>query len=113
LKDANLIGTYDLSSKKVNILCRENNSDWQPGSGRYTIQAMKGDKALLAQGGQFRAFSFFNRQTRTASEFRRADYVEAADRVILSTNQRGLEYGVTVGGVWQYQPVELPPQMWQ
>jgi len=222
LKDANLIGIFDLSRQKVNILRREINSDWQPGSGLYTIQAMKGDKALLAQGGQlrgpfklgvryllldlvlgsatpldlmgdlarigkalgeihlvdpdgailfitlplttakdagafrtnseekeiwlrtpagdflkvaasshyetvrngeviywvpatrkFQAFSIFTRQTRAAPEFRPADYVEVAEQVILSTNQKGLEYGVKAGGVWRYQPVELTPQMWR
>jgi hypothetical protein len=33
LKDVNLVGTYDLPRKKVTILRRENNRDWQPGSG--------------------------------------------------------------------------------
>ena len=221
-QDTNLIGTYDLSSRKVTILRREKNSDWQPGSGLYTIQAMKGDKALLAQGGQllgpfklgvryllldlvlgsatpldlkgdlarlgrdfgeiylvdlhgtmlfitlplatakdagafrnnsgekeiwlrtasgdtlkvsatahfetvingevlywvpttrqFRAFSIFTRQTRAAPEFRRADHVEVAEKVILSADQKGLEYGVKAGGVWRYLPVELTPRMWQ
>ncbi|MGA7827935.1 MAG: hypothetical protein WCA04_09760 [Geobacteraceae bacterium] len=53
-EDRNLIGVYDLADKNVRILRREDNSDWQPGSGLYTIQAVKGSKALLAQGGQLR-----------------------------------------------------------
>jgi len=217
-QDSSLIGVYDLARKKVSILSREDNSDWQPGSGLYTIQAVKGAKALLAQGGQlrgsfklglryllldvgqrsatsldlkgdlaklgrdcgeiylvdpdgtllfvtlplsaaddsrsqrknndaseiwvrtaagsylkvaaaslyetvrngeviywiratrqFRAFSLITHQTRPAPEFRYADYVDVTEGVILSANQKGLEYGVKVNGVWQYQPIELAP----
>ncbi|MRR53911.1 MAG: hypothetical protein EG822_05275 [Deltaproteobacteria bacterium] len=53
-QDRNLIGIYDLARKKVTILRRENNRDWQAGSGRFTIHAVNGTKALLAQGGQLR-----------------------------------------------------------
>lgn len=53
-QDRSLIGIYDLARKKVTILRRENNRDWQPGSGLYTIHAVNGTKALLAQGGQLR-----------------------------------------------------------
>lgn len=54
VEDRNLIGVYDLARKKTTILHRKNNRDWQPGSGLFTIQAVKGTKALLAQGGQLR-----------------------------------------------------------
>jgi hypothetical protein len=37
------------------------------------------------------------------------DYVDVTEGVILSANQKGLEYGVKVNGVWQYQPIELTP----
>ena len=47
-------GVYDRERKKTTILHRENNRDWQPGSGLFTIHAVKGTKALLAQGGQLR-----------------------------------------------------------
>jgi len=53
-KDTSLIGVYDLSSRKVSILRREDNTNWQPGSGLYTIHAVNGAKALIAQGGQLR-----------------------------------------------------------
>jgi hypothetical protein len=53
-EDRNLIGVYNLARKKATILLREDNTDWQPGSGLYTIQAVKGTTALLAQGGQLR-----------------------------------------------------------
>lgn len=218
-QDSSLIGVYDLARNTVRILRREDNSDWQPGSGLYTIQAVKGAKALLAQGGQlrgafklglryllldvgqrsgtsldlkgdlaklgrecgeiylvdpdgtllfvtlplsaeddsrlqrknhdaseiwvrtaagdylkvaaaslyetvrngeviywiratrqFRAFSLSTHQTRPAPEFKFADYVDVTEGVILSANQKGLEYGVKVNGVWQYQPIELTPQ---
>lgn len=52
--DTNLLGTYDLQTRKIRILRREKNSHWQPGSGLFTIQAMNGDKALISQGGQLR-----------------------------------------------------------
>ncbi len=52
--DTNLLGTYDLQTRKIRILRREKNSQWQPGSGLFTIQAMNGDKALISQGGQLR-----------------------------------------------------------
>ena len=220
IQDTSLIGLYDLSSKKVSVLRREDNSEWQPGNGLYTIHAVKGAKALIAQGGQlrgpfrhglkflmldlalgsatpldlkgdlarlgrdsgviylvdpegtllfitlplaevkdaparrkndkdkeiwlrtaggeylkvaasshyemvrdaeviywvpdtrqFQAFSIDTRQTRLAPDFRRGDYVDVTEGVSLSANHKGLEYGVKVGGVWQYQPIELTPQM--
>jgi len=52
--DTNLLGTYDLQTRKIRILRREKNSQWQPGSGLFTIHAMNGDKALISQGGQLR-----------------------------------------------------------
>jgi hypothetical protein len=219
-QDTSLIGVYDLSSRKVSILRREDNTDWQPGSGLYTIHAVNGANALIAQGGQlrgpfkqglnyllldlargnatpldlkgdlarlgrdsgviylvdpdgtllfitlplaaakdarayrknnedqeiwlrtasgdylkvaasshyetvrngeviywlpdtrqFQAFSIATRQTRSAPEFRHADYVDVTEGVILSANRKGVEYGVKVNGVWQYRPLELTPQM--
>lgn len=52
--DINLLGVYDLQSRKIRILRHEKNSVWQPGSGLFTILAMKGSKALISQGGQLR-----------------------------------------------------------
>ena len=52
--DINLLGVYDLKTRKVRIVRRERNSEWQPGSGLFTIQDMKGTKALVGQGGQLR-----------------------------------------------------------
>ena len=54
VRDSSLIGCYDLSSSKVRLLLRENNSEWQPGSGLYTINGVNGRTALLSQGGQLR-----------------------------------------------------------
>ena len=220
-KDRNLVGVYDLVRKKVTILRSEDNSDWQPGSGLYTIQAVKeGTTVLLAQGGQlrgsfklglkyllldviqrsatsldlkgdlarlgrdcgeiylvdpdgtllfvtqllpvagdsrswrkniddseiwvrtaggdylkvaaaslyetvrsgdviywvrdtrqFQAFSLSSHQTRPAPEFRYADHVDVTEGLILSADRKRLEYGVKANGAWQYQPIELTPQM--
>ena len=52
--DINLLGTYDRQTRKIEILRREKNSQWQPGSGLFTIHSMNGDKALISQGGQLR-----------------------------------------------------------
>ncbi|HEU0007086.1 MAG TPA: hypothetical protein VFS12_13965, partial [Terriglobia bacterium] len=49
--DINILGTYDLQTRKIKILRREKNSQWQPGSGLFTIQSTKGYKALISQGG--------------------------------------------------------------
>lgn len=54
VKDINLIGVYDLSNRKVRLLRRENNTEWQPGSGLCTINAVNGRTVLLSQGGQLR-----------------------------------------------------------
>jgi hypothetical protein len=52
--DINLLGTYDLQTRKIKILRREKNSEWQPGSGLFTIHSTKESKALISQGGQLR-----------------------------------------------------------
>ena len=52
--DISLLGTFDLQTRAINILRRERNSQWQPGSGVFTIQSTKGYKALISQGGQLR-----------------------------------------------------------
>jgi len=52
--DINLLGAYDLQTHKVDILRREKNVKWQPGSGQFHIHSMKGSKALISQGGQLR-----------------------------------------------------------
>ena len=52
--DINLLGVYDLQTRDVKILRRERNTEWQAGSGLFTIHSMKGGKALVSQGGQLR-----------------------------------------------------------
>lgn len=50
--DSNVLGTFDLQSQEVNIIRREENREWQPGSGNFFIIAIQGSKALVSQGGQ-------------------------------------------------------------
>jgi hypothetical protein len=52
--DINILGTYNRRNRKLDILRRETNRDWQPGQGNYTIHDINGDIALIAQGGQVR-----------------------------------------------------------
>ena len=52
--DINLLGTYDLQTRKIKMLRREKNSQWQPGSGLFTIHSTNGNEALISQGGQLR-----------------------------------------------------------
>ncbi len=54
VKDENLLGLFDPATGKVNILRREKNKDWQPGSGTFAVHSLKGNKALISQGGQLR-----------------------------------------------------------
>ena len=49
VKDINLLGVYDLQNRKIRILRHEKNSIWEPGSGLFTIQAVKGSKALISR----------------------------------------------------------------
>lgn len=57
--DVVLLGTYKMNSRKLDIVRREVNRDWQPGQGAYTIVAVNGPMALVAQGGQLRGpFAF-------------------------------------------------------
>jgi len=214
--DTNLLGTYDLEARKIKILRREKNSQWQPGSGQFTIHSANGTKALISQGGQLRgpfrlgvkfvlldfqqgdatdvdlksdlaqrgrdtgqiylvdgegtlvfvtlspeqakdpgayrkssavpeiwvrtsrgeyvkaavsahyqctrngeviywepstrdfmAFSIANRTTRTATEFKVPDYEDVTQGVILSSDQKGLEFGVKANGQWKYESLDL------
>ena len=54
VEDVNILAAYDLPRKKVKMYRREKNFAWQPGSGLFTIHAISGNKALIAQGGQLR-----------------------------------------------------------
>jgi hypothetical protein len=216
--DINLLGTYDLQTRKIKILRREKNSEWQPGSGLFTIHSTKESKALISQGGQLRgpfklgvkyilldftlgdatnvdlksdlaergrdsgqiylvdgngtlvfvtlsleeakdsgayrngrlvpeiwvrtpggdyvkaavsahyqctrngeviywepstrdfmAFSITNRTTRKATEFKVPGYEDVTQGVILSSDQKGLDFGVKVNGQWKYESLELEP----
>ena len=216
--DINLLGTYDLQTRKIKILRREKNSQWQPGSGLFTIHSANGTKALISQGGQLRgpfklgvkfvlldfklgdatdvdlksdlaqrgrdtgqiylvdgegtlvfvtlsleeakdpgayrnsrlvpeiwvrtpggdyvkaavsahyqctrngeviywepstrdfmAFSIANRTTRTATEFKVPGYEDVTQGVILSSDQKGLEFGVKANGQWKYESLDLKP----
>jgi hypothetical protein len=216
--DINLLGTYDLQTRKIKILRREKNSQWQPGSGLFTIHSANGYKALISQGGQLRgtfklgveyvlldfklgdardvdlksdlagrgrdtgqiylvdgdgtlvfvnlsleeakdpgayrysravpeiwvrtsggdyvkaavsahyqctrngeviywepstrdfmAFSIANRTTRKATEFKVPGYKDVTQGVILSSDQKGLEFGVKVNGQWKYESLDLEP----
>ncbi len=214
--DISVLGTYDLQTRKLTVLRREKNSQWQPGSGVLTIHSMNGTKALISQGGQLRgpfahgvkyvlldfmrgdssdldlksdvaargrdtgqiylvdgegtllfvtlsleeakdprayrssklvpeiwvrtpvgdflkaavsahyectrngeviywepstrdfmAFSILHRTTRKAPEFKVTGYQDVTKGVILSSDQKGLEFGVKVNGQWNYEPVGL------
>ena len=214
--DVSLLGTYDLQTRKLTVMRREKNSQWQPGSGLFTIHSMSGTKALISQGGQLRgpfahgvkyvlldfkggdsrdldlksdlaargrdtgqiylvdgdgtllfvtlsleqakdsrayrspklvpeiwvrtpvgefvkaavsahyegtrngeviywepstrdfmAFSILHRTTRKAPEFKVTGYQDVTKGVILSSDQKGLEFGVKVNGQWKYEPVGL------
>lgn len=50
--DSNVLGTYDLQTQEVSIIRREQNSEWQPGSGTFFVITTEGSKALVSQGGQ-------------------------------------------------------------
>lgn len=52
--DVNFLGALDRPTGKVRILRREKNTDWQPGSGNFTVHSMNGPRALVSQGGQLR-----------------------------------------------------------
>ena len=217
-KDINLLGTYGRRSRKMQILRREKNSRWQPGSGLFTIHSTKGYKALITQGGQLRgtfglgvkyilldfkrgesvdldlksdlakrdrdagqiylveeegtllfvtlsleeakdssayrnrqlvpeiwirmprgdyikaadsahyectrngeviywepstrdfmAFSIATHTTRKAPEFKPAGYEDVTTGVSLSSDKKGLEFGVKVNGTWRYEPIRLDP----
>jgi len=218
--DINLLGVYDLQSRKVRVLRHEKNTMWEPGSGLFTIQAIKGSKALVSQGGQLRgpfrlgvryllldfkqskamaldlkadlaiygrdtgqiylvdtigtlvfvtvslgeakdpcayrnnalipeiwvrtyggnyvkvaasahyqvtkngeviywepstrnfmAFSIPDRTTRKAPEFKVPGYEDVTEGVILSSDRKGLEFGVKVAGQWKYQTLDLKSEV--
>ena len=214
--DINLLGAYDLQTRETKILRREKNSQWQPGSGLFSVHSTKGSKALISQGGQMRgpfklgvkyvlldfkqdnatdldlksdlakfgrdsgqiylvdgdgtlvfvtlsleeakdsgayrnnglvpeiwvrppggdyvkaavsahyqctrngeviywepstrefmAFSIAGHTTRKAPEFKVPGYEDVANGVILTSDRRGLEFGVKVNGQWKYEPLDL------
>jgi hypothetical protein len=53
------------------------------------------------------AFSIANRTTRKATEFKVPSYEDVTHGVILSSDQKGLEFGVQVNGEWKYQLLDL------
>jgi hypothetical protein len=58
-----------------------------------------------------RLHGFFNRHrtTRKATEFKVPGYEDVTQGVILSSDQKGLEFGVKANGQWKYQPLDLKP----
>lgn len=62
VEDVNIIAAYDLEAGSLKILHREKNTQWQPGSGLFSLQGIKATKALLIQGGQLRSGLQFHRR---------------------------------------------------
>jgi hypothetical protein len=52
--DVSFLGVYDLQTLKHQLLLREKNTNWQPGSGLFFIHSVNGSKSLITQGGQLR-----------------------------------------------------------
>ena len=44
----------DLQGRTIRTFRRQRNSEWQPGSGLFTVHSISGSKALISQGGQLR-----------------------------------------------------------
>jgi hypothetical protein len=219
LTDIILLGTYDVQSREIRILRREENSQWQPRSGLFTVHSTKGSRALISEGGQLRgpfklavkyllldfkqgnatdldlksdlakfgrdsgqiylvdgdgtlvfvtlsleeakdsaayrnsglipeiwvrtpsgnylkaavsahyqctrngeviywepstrefmAFSIATRKTRNATDFKVPGYEDVVNGVILSSNRKGLEFGVKVNEQWRYEWLDLKPE---
>src|SRR5436190_17538388 len=54
VKDVNILAAYDLQGRTIRTFRRQRNSEWQPGSGLFTVHSISGSKALISQGGQLR-----------------------------------------------------------
>ena len=54
-------------------------------------------------------FSITTRTTRKATEFKVPGYEDVTQGVILSSDQKGLEFGVKVNGQWKYESLDLEP----
>jgi hypothetical protein len=55
------------------------------------------------------AFSIADRTPRKALEFKVADYEDVTNGIILSSDRKGLEFGVKVDGRWKYESLDLEP----
>jgi hypothetical protein len=54
IEDLTIVSAVDVASGRVRRLARLENTEWAPGSGALSIQAICGDRALMTQGGQWR-----------------------------------------------------------
>lgn len=53
--DINFIGSYNLKTKKQEILVRRVNDEWCGGQGAFSIFAAYGSKVIVSEGGQLRS----------------------------------------------------------
>jgi len=59
----------------------------------------------------FMAFSIAHRTTRKAPEYKTPGYVDVTEGVILSSDKKALEFGVKVSGRWNYELLDLKPNL--
>jgi hypothetical protein len=111
LEEANDSGAYRNSRLVPEIWVRTSGGDYVKAAVSAHYQCTRNGEVIYWEPStrDFMAFSITHRTTRKATEFKVPAYEDVTQGVILSPDQKGLEFGVKVNGQWKYESLDLKP----
>ena len=111
LEEAKDPGAYRKSSAVPEIWVRPSGGDYVKAAVSAHYQCTRNGEVIYWEPStrNFIALSIVSHTTRTATEFKVPDYEDVTQGVILSSDQKGLEFGVKANGQWKYQPLDIKP----
>lgn len=109
LKEAKDSGSYRNNTLVPEIWVRTPSGDYVKAAVSAHYQCTRNGEVIYWEPSTrgFMAFSIAGHTTRKAPEFKVAGCEDVVDGVILSSDRKGLEFGVKVNGQWKYEPVDL------
>lgn len=111
LEEAKVADAYRNSRMVPEIWVRTPRGDYMKAAVSAHYQSTRNGEVIYWEPStrDFMAFSVVDRTTRKATEFKVAEYEDVTTGVILSSDRKGLEFGVKVNGQWKYELLDLEP----
>jgi hypothetical protein len=112
LQEAKDSGVYRNGGLVPEIWVRTPSGDYMKAAVSAHYQCTRNGEVIYWEPStrDFMAFSIDGRTTRKALEFKVTNYEDVTGGVNLSTDRKGLEFGVKVNGLWKYEPLDLKPE---